>query len=260
MTEKRLAHAYMLIGPDTPDRDRAAQRLAAALLCREADAPCGRCRDCRKVMERVHPDVTWVERQTGDKGQLRSEILVDQIRAVTSDAVIAPNEADRKVYILREADKMNVSAQNALLKALEEPPGGACFILCSASADALLPTVRSRCVREDETLREDTAPELSVMVSEYLRLTAERDIPGLTRFCYLRGDMSREDMERFLEQTDDALWRIQCGRGEDPGLDRETIFRLTALMEQGREYLRHNVSSRQIFGVLAVETLRKQKL
>ena len=122
MAEKRLSHAYMLVGPDTPERQASVTRLAAELLCPAADGPCMECRDCRKVFAGLHPDVINVERQPGDKGQLHREILVDQIRQAAADAVVAPNEAERKVYVIREADHMNVPAQNALLKALEDPP------------------------------------------------------------------------------------------------------------------------------------------
>lgn len=253
MTEKRLSHAYMLVGPDDAAREERATYLAAALLCGAADAPCGRCRDCRKVFAGVHPDVIRVERQTADKGQLRREIVVDQIRQITADAVVAPNEAARKVYVIREADKLNTAAQNALLKALEDPPGHACFLLCTTAADALLPTVRSRCVREDETVRELKLPELSELAREYLRLLAAGDPAETVRFCLLRGQLNREDADALLDELLSALCDILCRRRNNPGLSAQTLFTQSALLEQGREYLRHNVSPKQVFGVLAAE-------
>lgn len=256
MTEKRLSHAYMLVGPDGPARQERTASLAAELLCPEPDAPCGKCRDCRKVFGGIHPDVISVERQAGDKGQPRREIVVDQIRRITSDAVIAPNEAARKVYVIREADKLNTAAQNALLKALEEPPGHACFILCTTAADALLPTVQSRCVREDETDRTMELAELSDLAREYVRLAAAGDGADMTRFCLLRGQLSREDADGLLDELITALCDILCARRKNPGLTTEQIFYLTGLLEQGREYLRHNVSPKQVFGVLSAETLR----
>lgn len=257
MAERRLSHAYLLIGPDGPGRQDAAVRLAAALLCREpvGDAPCGRCRDCRKALAGIHPDVMTVERLSGDKGQLRREIVVDQIREVTSDAVIAPNEADRKVYVIREADRMNTAAQNAMLKALEDPPGHACFILCAAAADALLPTVRSRCVRVDETAREEELPALSEMCRSYIELAASGDLAGMTRFCLLRSRLGREEADALLEEFETALGDILCGRRQDPSLGTEALFRMTGLIGQAREYLRRNVSPKQVFGLLAVESI-----
>lgn len=256
MAEKRLSHAYMLVGPDTPERQAAVTRLAAELLCPAADGPCMECRDCRKVFAGLHPDVIRLERQPGDKGQLHREILVDQIRQAAADAVVAPNEAERKVYIIREADHMNIPAQNALLKALEDPPGHACFILCTTAADALLPTVRSRCVRVDETVRAEELPPLSDLARGFLEQAAARDPAEMTRFCLLRSKLGREEADALLDEIGAALCDILCARRPDPGIGREEIFRLTALLEQGRDYLRHNVSPKQVFGVLAAEASR----
>lgn len=81
---------------------------------------------------------------------------MDQVRALRSDAYIRPNEGERKVYILEGADRMNASAQNAMLKLLEEGPAYAAFLLLSENAGGILETVRSRC----ETLTLDpVAPD-----------------------------------------------------------------------------------------------------
>jgi len=255
MAEKRLSHAYLLIGPDGEARQAAAVRLAAELLCEEPDAPCGRCRNCRKVFAGIHPDVITVERVPGEKGKLNREIRIDQIRQVTSDAVIMPNEAARKVYIIREADRMNIAAQNALLKALEDPPGHACFLLCAAAADALLPTVRSRCVRQDDSPREDELPALSEFCRAFLELAATGDRAGMAKFFLMRAKMEREEADGLLEEFENALGDILCSRRADPGLGTETLFRMTATLRQGREYLRRNVSPRQVFGLMAAEMI-----
>ncbi len=256
MNYQRLSHAYMITGTDADRRKDTAIRLAASLLCTGENAPCSRCRDCRKVFSGIHPDVIFVERQPDTKGQLHRELLVDQIRSMTSDAVIAPNEASRKVYILPEADRMNLPAQNALLKALEDPPGHACFLLCAAAADSLLPTVRSRCVRLDDTERTVSLPPLSPLTEAYLQAAASADPAEMTLYCMLRTKLTREETEVFLSETADALADILCLRRPNPGLDREHIFHISALMDRAQDYLRHNLSPKQIFGVLAAETLR----
>ncbi len=134
-----LSHAYILSGPAGSGRRTLAGLLAAALVCEGGgDAPCLSCPHCRKVLAGIHPDVV----RAGADGR---DLTVAQVRALRADAYIRPNEAGRKVYILENAQTMNDSAQNAMLKLLEEGPGYAAFLLLTDNADALLPTVRSRC-------------------------------------------------------------------------------------------------------------------
>ena len=71
-----------------------------------------------------------------------------------------------------------------------------------------------------------------------------------------RGKLSREQTEAFAEAVKDALWQIARGQAANPGLDRDRLFRLDRLMDKTEDYLRHNVSPKQIFGMLAAETLR----
>lgn len=134
-----LSHAYILSGQRGSGRHTLARLLCAALVCTGAgERPCRNCTPCRKVRQGIHPDVRWV----GDDGK---DITVGQVRALRSDAYIRPNEAQRKVYVIENAQTMNASAQNAMLKLLEEGPAYAAFLLLTDNAAALLPTVRSRC-------------------------------------------------------------------------------------------------------------------
>lgn len=135
-----LSHAYLITGGSGASRGALIQRLTAAYLCEGTRPPCGRCRPCRKAAEGIHPDVSRTV-PAPDK----TEIAVDQIRALRSDAYIRPNEGKRKVYIITPADAMNPAAQNALLKVLEEGPAYAAFLLDAARPGKLLDTVRSRC-------------------------------------------------------------------------------------------------------------------
>lgn len=256
MVQKHLSHAYMIVGPESAQRKQTVAALAAALLCSEPNAPCGICRDCRKASAGIHPDMIFVERQPTEKGPLHQNLLVGQIRDVAKDAVVSPNEAIRKVYILPEADRMNTDAQNALLKVLEEPPGHAAFLLCTAAGDSLLPTVRSRCIRVDDFAREETLPPLSDLAAAYLDAAASGNLADVTMFCMLRAKLSREDADTFVTEVHAALCDILCSRRKNPGLTQHHILTLTALMDRAQDYLRRNVSPKQVFGVLAAETLR----
>ena len=137
-----LSHAYILSGPPGSGRHTLARLLAAAMVCTAppAERPCGRCAACRKVNEEIHPDVITLAGAGENK-----PISVDQVRALRADAYIRPNEGERKVYLLERAEEMNASAQNAMLKLLEEGPPYAAFLLLAENSSALLQTVRSRC-------------------------------------------------------------------------------------------------------------------
>ncbi len=133
-----LSHAYILSGSAGSGKRTLAALLAAALVCTgEGEKPCLRCSACRKAAGGIHPDII---RTGGGK-----DITVAQVRALRSDAYIRPNEAGRKVYILQDAQRMNPSAQNAMLKLLEEGPAYGAFLLLAEPAQSLLETVRSRC-------------------------------------------------------------------------------------------------------------------
>lgn len=134
-----LSHAYIISGPVGSGKRTLANILAQALLCTGGDAlPCGRCSGCRKAAAGIHPDLI----RLGADGK---DITVAQVRALRADAYIRPNEAERKVYLIERAQSMNASAQNAMLKLLEEGPAYAAFLLLTDNAAALLATVRSRC-------------------------------------------------------------------------------------------------------------------
>lgn len=139
--EGDLAHAYIVAGPAGSGRHTLAAQMAAALVCSAQPQlrPCGRCSHCRKAAGGIHPDITVI---AGSGGK---PITVDQVRALRTDAYVRPNEAERKVYLLERADRMNASSQNAMLKLLEEGPAYAAFLLLAENGGGVLQTVRSRC-------------------------------------------------------------------------------------------------------------------
>ena len=135
-----LSHAYLITGGREESRSAYAKRLAAAYLCEGEQPPCGLCRHCRKVAVGAHPDLSHITLMEGKR-----EITVDQARTLRTDAYIRPNEGKRKVYVIDPADSMNPTAQNALLKVLEEGPQYAAFLLVAGEPGRLLETIRSRC-------------------------------------------------------------------------------------------------------------------
>jgi len=132
----RVSHAYLFSGGTGRVTRAAAEAFAAALVC--PDGGCGRCRTCRAVSLGVHPDVDTLE----PPGM---QLLVEQVRDAVRAAWRVPTEASRRVIVVDRADRMNPNAQNAFLKALEEPPTATTIVLVAPNGDALLETVRSRC-------------------------------------------------------------------------------------------------------------------
>jgi DNA polymerase-3 subunit delta' len=133
----RPHHAYLLAGPEGGGKQLGARAFAAALLCRNGG--CGDCRDCRLALEDKHPNEAVVEPEGRD-------IHVDTVRAeVWHPAYRTAPEPGRKVFVIREADRLNPSAADVLLKVLEEPPADAVLLLLSARPDELPETVVSRC-------------------------------------------------------------------------------------------------------------------
>lgn len=133
----RPHHAYLLAGPEGGGKSLAARAFAAALLCRNGG--CGECRDCRLALEDKHPNEAVVEPEGRD-------IHVDTVRAeIWHPAYRTAPEPGRKVFVIREADRLNPAAADVLLKVLEEPPADAVLMLLSARPDELPETVLSRC-------------------------------------------------------------------------------------------------------------------
>lgn len=139
--ENRFPHAILLEGGNNRDLMDLAKQIALTAVCEDATKkPCTKCSHCKKAKDNNHPDVIIVE----EKDKKRKTISVDLMRWVRDDAIIKPNEAAKKVYLIPKADTMTREAQNALLKLLEEPPAYAVFLLLCNSATAMLATIRSR--------------------------------------------------------------------------------------------------------------------
>ncbi len=238
-------HALILSGSGEAVKSRA-REIAAARLCQTGSGrACGRCRHCRKVLQGafpgIHPDVIAVERLPGSKGALRREITVDQIRALAVDALVLPNEAEGKVYILPEADAMNIAAQNAFLKLLEEPPANVSFLLCASNPEALLPTVRSRCGEE----RLAPAAEADDENTERARgfLEARKDRAELLRWALAMEKLDSAALTGVLEALRALALRELT---EEPEL-----LPLEGFLARAEEYLRANVGVKHVTGYLA---------
>lgn len=136
---RNLPHAIIIDGIKGTGKKTLANIISEYCVClNNRNKPCHTCKGCIKAQHHSHPDIYIID------GMASGALSIDNIRKMRSDVYIKPNEAPTKVYMIFDCDKMLPSAQNALLKILEEPPGNTIFILTVTSANMLLNTVRSR--------------------------------------------------------------------------------------------------------------------
>lgn len=243
-TSTNILHATLLTGEDSEALLAAAREMAQRLLCAEGHRgqDYGSCRCCRRIFADIHPDISFIRRGFQKDGKtLRAEIVVDQIREVAGDSVVLPHESDRKLYVFPEADAMNTSAQNALLKLLEEPPEGVYFLLCARNPEALLPTVRSRCgVCHVGGEAGSDDGELAALAQEYL--SALGDELALLKWEAKCEKLDMAAMRSLIPLLSEAS--VKTLRGKE-------LLALQAQLEECREMLEVNVNSKHLAAMLA---------
>ncbi len=131
-----MTHAWLFTGPPGSGRSNAAIAFAAALQCERGG--CGECRACHTALAGSHSDVSITRTET-------SVIKVEEIRALVGRSALAPGQHRWQIMIVEDADRLNESSGNALLKAIEEPSPRTVWLLCAPTVEDVLPTIRSRC-------------------------------------------------------------------------------------------------------------------
>ncbi len=211
VNENRVSHSYLFFGPDGVGKKLVAIEFARALNCYNTGNKANKkkitisecdCISCKKIKKGIHPDVFLIE-----YGGVK-DIKVDQIREELEERLyFKPFEGRFKVAIVDEAHRMNLNAQNAFLKTLEEPPSDSVIILITSQPQALIPTIRSRCqlvefkplpeesVLEEIKKREDLSPDESVIAS---RLSGG----SLGRALSLDKDLLQERKEIIMKLSD----------------------------------------------------------
>jgi DNA polymerase-3 subunit delta' len=204
---------------------------------------CGKCRACDRIARGVHVDVIAMQPDE------RASIKIDVVRDVLGRTAFRPFEGKRRVVLIREADTLETQAQNSLLKSLEEPPPGTSFILTTAVPGALLPTVRSRCMRlrfgrltaaevtaalvrdheRSEIEAREAAPLADGSIGQALAL-ADNDLSALrdAAMLLLRHTAGRTDTQSRV-QAASALWS-GSSKKERSREDLAVVLRLVASM------------------------------
>ena len=242
----RLSHAY-ITGKSLTGK------LAMAAVCsgQSTEKPCMLCTNCGKASRGVHPDITVVEKQPDKR-----DIVVEQIRVLKKDVIVVPVESAKKVYIIDNADLMNISAQNAFLQLLEEPPGHAVFILSTETPSALLQTVRSRCV---ELKSGATAEEPGADADETAKMlfsAIERGNIELADLMFRLEKLDKDAFGRFLAAAKgQAALKLRAG-SPGAGPARGTIALLERTLEHAEEMQGMNVSAGHISGLICATLIR----
>ncbi|MDR1464388.1 MAG: hypothetical protein LBJ11_03690 [Oscillospiraceae bacterium] len=234
LASRQLSHALLLEGSTQAVRLDAARALSRILVCRQANGgespedesggetamfgglslfgdpdpepspeedlplPCERCSHCVKSAALSHPDVRILEGGTGSRS-----FHIDAIRQLRQDAYILPNEADRKVYVLHNAQSLTAEAQNALLKLLEEPPPAVCLVLTVPSARMLLPTVLSRAtvLRLGESRDEAPDPEREQLLQTIAAAVAAALLHPTAPYALLEATAPLESDKDLLREV-----------------------------------------------------------
>lgn len=139
LLRETLPNSLLFIGPEGVGKMQTALEVAKALNCREMkDDACGDCEPCRTIAAGLFPDVMILR-------QDKNMIKIDPIRDLKQAAYLKPMTGGKRVFIIEEAEKMNVEAANTLLKVLEEPPAFSFLLLVTSNPYLILPTIKSRC-------------------------------------------------------------------------------------------------------------------
>lgn len=244
-----LPHAILIHGPRGIGKLELATRFVQLLLCesRQGTAPCGRCDACRWFRDGNHPDYRLVQSEAlseegageGEEGSEPAEatssrkarpsleIKVGQIRALADFLHVGSHRGARRIALVHPAEAMNANAANSLLKALEEPPPGAVFVLVSHAPARLLPTVRSRCFKVGVP-RPTAGAALRWMESRGLQ-GGERWLAFAGGAPVLAADLASGEQARELSQLIETL-----ESGGRPGAvnTRESLEQLAEVMQK----------------------------
>ena len=149
---QRLHHALLFGGPHGYGKRALADALAAAALCTQRGADghaCGTCRSCVLFAAGSHPDLVRITFELRDDGKPRTELTIDQMRALGQRLAMSSQFGGLQIAIVDPADAMNANAANGLLKTLEEPASDTILVLVADDPSRLPATIRSRCQRID---------------------------------------------------------------------------------------------------------------
>lgn len=218
-----VAHSYILSGEDGTGKKMIASAFAKALQCTGTSdwtaRPCNRCHSCIQAASGNHPDIVFVQHEkTGTIG-------VDDIRTgLVNDIQIRPYESRYKIYIVDEAEKLSVQAQNAMLKTIEEPPSYGIILLLSSNVNACLPTIRSRCVELSVRPVTDAQEEFYLLQHG----VSQQQIPSIVHFT--KGNLGKAMQMAQSDQFMEMIARLRQTLRQIHGMETAQLIQTVALL------------------------------
>ena len=228
-----IPHAYLFSGPDGVGKKATALAFARALFCVNwpdgGEDSCGQCVNCRRVDGGNFPDLHYIEPTVHDK-KIKKEIDVKDIRELIGKLSYKAYEGGYKIAIVDDLTKMNITAANAFLKTLEEPPPDTIIILVTSNVVKLPPTIASRCQEirfsklSNERMITFIKERLSAPDEEAVMIAAlSKGLPGVA----IAGSLEQD------RQIRDGAWSI-IKSATDPGMAGE-MFRLASYLDKQKE-------------------------
>jgi DNA polymerase III subunit delta' len=202
ISTNHLSHAYMFTGQKGTGKSLFAKEFTKALFCKinKGDS-CDTCHNCMRIDNNNHPDIHWIALDKKDKF-----IKIESIRDMQYYVNLSPVESRHKVFIIKEADRMNEESSNCLLKTLEEPASNTIIILIASSLASVKETIKSRC----QIMRFKPIPTSIIkeqLINEFD--TKVKEAEWIARFsCGSLGNAIELAQDKFYEKNDDIISRI----------------------------------------------------
>lgn len=203
LSSGKIPHAILIEGGTEEDRGLISDYLCMSAVCEGENIPCGMCDACRLFKNSNHPDIKYIAPEKGKKS-----IPVSAAREIIADSAILPQRGRRKIFVIEKAETLNINAQNALLKTLEEPPESSVFILKAVSRSALLETVVSRCAVLTLSTKIKPQTKFDLLAEDFIKATQDGGEYELLKILFPL-EKSRIDTACFYDSLEIALVNLQ---------------------------------------------------
>jgi len=266
--------SFLFVGTDKKKMQEALDELAKYITCISADktAYCNSCINCRMVSQRQHPDVLWISPRGTS-----ATIKIDDIRHLKERINLKPYQAQKKLFIIEDAERLSPASANALLKTLEEPPSDTLVVLICQSVSQLLETVVSRCQLIRFPVHSDTVEDIDIIDELVVRFFEEDDFLVNDELCKDIVAIDRNSIEQLLQELvfifrDILITKVGAEKGMLLGrqtqanivrwteiFDKETLLYLLNEILRTKSYIRKNANIKLSIDLL-VKTIKSHRL